>query len=156
MNPKSKRITAVALSALLLTGAGVAMAGERYGHRHGCERDGARGPAAALSQLDGLTSDQQEQLKAIRADVKEAMRDLRDDMRDTRSELRSAMKDDADIDAIRALAQKQGEQKAELIVLRAETRKKISEVLTDDQRQQLTQLMDQRRGHGRHHDERDL
>ncbi|MEJ2467405.1 MAG: Spy/CpxP family protein refolding chaperone [Candidatus Thiodiazotropha sp.] len=144
-----KRLAVIGLSALLFTSAGTALAFGGSHERHGCDNrksDRWHSPMRAISQLDGLTDEQRNQLKQIRRDARDAMRDVRDEMRDNRSDLRDARVDNADLETIRSLAKKQGDQVARMIVLRAEIRDKISNLLTEAQRQQLAELLTQRWG----------
>ena len=150
MNPTYRQLTALGLAALLIIGTGSVLAfGGPKGH-HACERDAWRGPLQDLTRLDSLTADQKGQLREIRQSAREALRDLRDEMRDNRKELHEAMTDSADLEAIRALAGKQGEQVARMIVLRAEIREKIAHVLSEDQREQLRDLRGSGKGFGDH------
>jgi Spy/CpxP family protein refolding chaperone len=147
-----KHLTVIGLSALLFTSAGTALAFGGSHEHHACDhgRVGSMHssmiPMRAISRLDGLTNEQRNQLKQIRRDARDAMREVRDEMRDNRSDLRDARVDNADLETIRALAKKQGDQVARMIVLRAEVRDKISNLLTEAQRQQLTELRTQRWG----------
>ena len=138
MKPMNKKIPALALSALLATAAGGAFAfGGHHDRQGGCDRSGMRTPMAALSRLDGLTEEQKTSLTQIRRETRNAMRDLRNEMQGNRDALKDAMADNASIDTIRVLAEKQGATTAKMIVLRAETREKIRNLLTDEQRIQL-------------------
>jgi Spy/CpxP family protein refolding chaperone len=143
MKPMKKRLAILGLTSLLIVSAGGAMAFGGHHDRHDCDRgkgDNWRSPAMAISQLDGLSDEQRDQLKQIRRDARDSMRELRDAMRDNRTELRDAMIDQADLESVRALAKKQGDQVARMIVLRAEMRDRISGVLTEAQRQQLADM----------------
>ncbi|MEW8394935.1 MAG: Spy/CpxP family protein refolding chaperone [Candidatus Thiodiazotropha sp.] len=140
MKPTYRKIAIVTLSTLLFTSAGAAVAfGGHKGHG-GCDRDGRGGPLAALSQLEDLTAEQKEALKAIRNATRDAMRDLRDAMQDNRTELHDALVHGAKLETIRGLAEKQGGQVARMIMLRAEVRNRIADVLTEEQRQQLQDM----------------
>jgi Spy/CpxP family protein refolding chaperone len=140
MKPTYRRIAIISLSTLLFTSAGATLAfGGPKGHG-GCERGGKAGPMAALTQLDDLTTEQKDVLKDIRSATRDAMRDLRDNMQDNRTDLHDAMADNADMTTIRSLAEKQGDQVARMIILRAEVRNKINSVLTEEQRQQLQEM----------------
>jgi Spy/CpxP family protein refolding chaperone len=148
MKPTYRTIAIISLSTLLFTGAGAALAfGGPKGYG-GCERGGQHGPMAALTQIENLTTEQKEAIKAIRKTTRDAMRDLRDDMHDNRRDLRDAVEDDADMATIRNLAKNQGDQIARMIVLRAEVRNKINSVLTEEQRQQLQDMRGPGRGFG--------
>ena len=150
MKALNKRVAIIGLSALLITSAGSALAfGGPKGHHGGCNRGHAGSPMAAIAQLDDLSSEQKTQLKEIRSAAKEAMRDLRDEMQDNRSDLREAMQENADQETIRGLALKQGDQVTRMIMLRAEIRGKINEVLTAEQREGLADMRDWGKGFGR-------
>ena len=148
MKTNTKRLATAGLIALLAAGAGTTMAFGMHKGQQGCDRGGRTAPVAALKQLDNVSSDQQTALNAIRKDSRAAMQGMRDAMRSTRSELRQAMQDGADLDTIRDLAERQGDQKTAMIMLRAETRQKVSAVLTDAQRQQLAELRSERQRFG--------
>jgi len=149
MKPIQKRLAVISLSALLVTGAGAALAfGGHHDRFGGCDRDGERTPMAQLQRLDDITPEQRDQLQEIRKQARDEFRKLRDAMRDNHSDLRDAMADDSDLETIRGLAQKQGEQVMRMIVLRAEIRQKINGVLTDAQRQQLSELRLPGEGYG--------
>ncbi|MEE9358021.1 Spy/CpxP family protein refolding chaperone [Candidatus Vondammii sp. HM_W22] len=66
-------------------------------------------------------------------DLGNKMQDVRDDLRDSRTERES-------LDTIRALAEKQGDLVTRMIILRAETRDKTTNILTDAQQKHLTAL----------------
>lgn len=155
MKTMQKRISAIALSALLATAAGGAMAfGGSHEHHRNCDRSDMRAPMSRnpLAGLEGLSDEQKTQLKQIRRETRDAMNDIRDEMRDVKNALRDAMADNAELDNIQALAKKQGEQLAKMIVLRAETRDKMKSVLTDEQRAQFDAMRPSGDGFGKHHD----
>ncbi|MEJ2455977.1 MAG: Spy/CpxP family protein refolding chaperone [Candidatus Thiodiazotropha sp.] len=140
MKPMNKRLAVLGLTTLLISGAGTALAFGGHKDHHGCDHDGRQTPMAALSRLDGLTDEQKTQLRQIRQEARDTFRELRDQMRDNRSDLRDAMMDKSDLETIRTLAKKQGDQVARMIVLRAEIRDKVNGVLTEEQRQQLADM----------------
>ncbi|MCB1773051.1 MAG: Spy/CpxP family protein refolding chaperone [Gammaproteobacteria bacterium] len=140
MKTINRRIVALGLATALVTGTGATLAFAGHKGQHGCDRSGRGGPMAALEQLDGLTTEQKTQLEQIRNQTRDAMRDLREAMRDGRDDLRTAMVDGADIETITELAEKQGAQKTRMIVLRAQTRNQINDVLTGEQQQQLAEM----------------
>lgn len=149
MKSINKRVAIIGLSALLITSAGTALAfGGPKGHHGGCDRGKGGSPMEAISQLEDLTSEQKDQLKEIRSSAKDAMRDLRDDMQDNRRDLRDAMEKNADLETVRKLAQKQGDQVARMIMLRAEIRDKVDEILTEEQREQLADMRGMDKGFG--------
>jgi Spy/CpxP family protein refolding chaperone len=142
MKPMNRRIAVISLSALLISSAGAALAfGGPKDHHGGCDRNGGHDtPMSAISQLEDLSAEQRDQLLEIRKSARKAMRDLRDEMHDNRVALHDAMADNADLETIRKLADKQGEQVARMIVWRAEIRNKVSGVLTEEQRIQLDSM----------------
>lgn len=149
MKSTNKRIAIIGLSVLLIASAGTALAfGGPKGHHGGCDRGQGGSPMAAISQLENLTSEQKDQLKEIRSSAKDAMRDLKDEMRDNRRDLRDAMQENSDLETLRTLAEKQGDQVARMIMLRAEIRDKVSEVLTQAQREQLADMRGMGKGFG--------
>ena len=154
MKPMNKRIVAFGLATVLLAGAGGTLAYAGHKGQHGCDRGGRSGPMAALEQLDGLTADQKTLLEQIQTQTRDTMRDMRQAMRNGRDDLRAAMEDGADIETIRELAERQGAQKAEMIVLRAQTRNRIDEVLTEQQQQQLAEMRASRWHTHRHYGDR--
>ena len=107
---------------------------------------------APLGRLDSLSDEQKTQLTQIRRDTRDAMRELRNEMRSNKDSLRDSMADNATIENIRTLANKQGEMVAKMIVLRAETKEKIRSVLTDEQRVQLDAMPRRGDGFGRPRD----
>lgn len=138
MKHRHKKLTAIALSGLLLTAAGGALAfGGHHQWDEGCHQSGMNSPMSAFNRLSDLSDEQKTQLQKIRQESRTAFRDLRDQIRDTKDDLRDSVNGTNDMESIRQLAQKQGEQMAQMIVLRAETRNKINGVLTETQRQQL-------------------
>lgn len=141
MKQISKPIAVMTLSALLLSSAGAALAfGGSKGHHGNCDRDNRQAPMAALTRIDNLSEEQKDELKQIRKEARNAMRELRDQTQDNRTDLHDAMNDNADLKTIRRLAEEQGDQVAQKIVLRAQMRDKINAVLTEKQRQQLDNL----------------
>jgi Spy/CpxP family protein refolding chaperone len=149
MKQRNRNIAIFALSTLLITSTGAALAFGGPKGQGGCDR-GAKGEPmiTALMQIDNLTEDQKGAIKDIRNTTRDAMRDLRDEMHDNRTELRDAMEDEADMQTIRGLAKKQGEQVTRMIVLRAEVRNKVNTVLSEEQRQQLQNMRWSDRGFG--------
>jgi Spy/CpxP family protein refolding chaperone len=138
MKTTHKRLTAITLTALLLVTAGGAMAFGGSHERHGgCDRDEGIGPMERIYRLNDLSSEQKSQLREIRGETHTALREIRNAMQDTGDALRDAMFDNKDLETVRGLAQKQGEQVAKMIVLRAEVRQKVRSILTEEQQQQL-------------------
>lgn len=150
MNNMHKKLTAIALTGLLVSAAGGAFAfGGHHQREAGCHQREMISPMGALDRLNDLTDEQKTQLQTIRQETRTTMRDLRKQMRDTKDELRESMVAESDLENIRQLAQTQGEQMAKMIVMRAETRHKINGVLSETQRQQLQNLGQPNDGFGR-------
>lgn len=153
MKSISKRFLAYGLATAVLTGVGSTLVYAGDKEHDGCRHGERFGPAAAVRKLDNLTPDQQAQLQQIRDEARDASSALREAMFESRAELRTAMTENADLDTIRSLAAKQGEQKTEMFVLRAATRDRINGVLTEEQRQQLAELRTfHKHDDHRHHD----
>ena len=142
MKSTNRRIAVIGLTALLFTSAGAAFAffdGPGKGHR-GCDHPNRQSPLALLAQLDNLTQAQKDQLKQIGRSARDTLRNLRDEMIDIRMNLHDAIDDRADQATIRQLAEKQGGQLTQMILLRVEVRDKIIGVLTEAQQKQLFTL----------------
>ena len=143
MKLTQKKMIAIALSSLLVTAAGGAIA---YGGSHDYRGDRDHCDMSApmtrdpFARLENLSDEQKDQLKLIRRESRDAMNQVRDEMRDVKSALRDAMEDQTDMEKIRSLAKQQGDQVAKLIVLRAETRGKIRNILTEEQQAQFDTL----------------
>lgn len=158
MSTTKKKIAIVGLSALLMASAGATLAGHRGhggcdqggmgGHKSSMRGAGMTGPMRILSKLDDLTDEQRKSIKDIHKSTRQSMFELMGAMQDNRMELREARRKGADIDTIRALAKKQGDQVERMIVLRAETRAKVDAVLTEEQRKQLKSKRRSGRGSG--------
>ena len=128
----------------------------------GCKRAGdyvakgkhhyGKGPdMERLAKRLDMTEEQRAQMKMIRNKYREMKVDLRDRMRQNRSELRELSRQaDFDEAAIRRLAEKQGDLKAEMIVLQARQRADLGTILTEEQRARLQQM--RMRKHHRHPD----
>lgn len=142
MTMQKKSIIALVAGSLLLGSAG-AMA---YGGHGGCDHNGYKkgDPERVLQKLDNVTDAQREQVKTLFEEQRESMKGLREAMRENRKAVREAINKGASADDIRALANKQGESVAAMIVARAEMRQKMASVLTEDQMKQLQELRDKR------------
>lgn len=144
MKRSNKRIALILAGTLMLGGTGAALAFGGYGGHGGCDRSGT--PMRALGGLENLSDEQRDQLKEIFREQRDTMRDKMDAMRDNRRDLRDAMQDGADKEKLRELAQKQGEQVTEMILLRAQMRDKVNAVLTEEQRDELKNMPMKRYG----------
>lgn len=142
MKHSNKRIALILAGTLLLGGAGTALA---YGGFHGkgdCDHHGS--PMRALSQIDNLTDEQRTQIKALYKEQRNAMMDQKDAMRESRQALRDAMDKGASKEELQALANKQGDQVAAMIMGRAQMRDKLNAILTEEQRAQLQKMQQER------------
>lgn len=123
----------------------------RAGHHmmHG-KQDGRRGPnLERLADRLDMTEQQRADTKAILDDSRQQMVKLRDQMRENRGKLRDlAGTTDFNEAAVRSIADKQGDLKAETIVLRARQRHAMQAVLTDEQRVQLDEMRKHRKHRG--------
>lgn len=108
---------------------------------HG-KQEGRRGPnLERLADRLDMTEQQRADTKAILDDSRQQMVKLRDQMRENRGQLRDlAGQADFDEAAVRSIADKQGDLKAETMLLRARQRHEMRVVLTDEQRVQLDQM----------------
>lgn len=140
MKRSTKRLTILLLTGALFAGAGTALA---YGGSHAMGDCGRGGAAAmrAVYHLDNLTSEQKTRLDALRTAQRTAMRAQMDNMRDTREKLRTAM-DSNDQAAIAQLAKQTGDQVAAMIIARAQARQQLDSILTEEQRQEFRQGME--------------
>ncbi len=141
MTMQKKSIVALLAGSLLLGSAGV-MA---YGG-HGCDRKGFEDskPTRVLEKLDNVTDEQREQVQKLFEEQRESMKGQREAMRENRKAVREAINKGASTEEIGALANKQGEYVAAMIVAKAEMRRKMGNVLTEEQMLQLQELRDKR------------
>ncbi len=137
-------------------GAGVAYAfptGGPHGCRggHAMSFEGHRGYGDSdrmiermASSLD-LSKEQRDAMYAIADKARPQTRELRDRLIETRKQLRALMAQGTPKESeVRKLADAQGKDIADMIVLRTKVRMEINGVLTDAQRQQLEQWRGQR------------
>lgn len=149
MKAQKKRLIAIVAGSLLLGSTGLAMA---YGGGHGFDRDRCNhgSPTRMLERLDGVTDEQRDQLRKMSDDQREVMRERRDAMRDSRRAVRDAINKGAGTEEIRALAAKQGEQVAAMIMAKAEMRQKMATILSEEQMKEMQEYRSERmekRGH---------
>ena len=118
-----------------------------YSHRnkHGDKR-GMRGGIDRLVQQLDLTSEQSEQIEAIREQSETENQALFEQLQANRQEMQSLLASDADIEQLRANHQNGQNLRQELDTKRFETMLEIREVLTPEQRTQMAQMQEQRRG----------
>jgi Spy/CpxP family protein refolding chaperone len=138
------------IKTLILTGA-LAAAGSAlaFGGHHGfggkeCHR-GGHGMKGAM-QLESITDEQRQQFKALRSERRGAMQTLRGQMRENRKALRDAARESAPQATVAALAEKQGDLVEQMIIERMDMRRKMDEILTEEQRQELAQKRKERHG----------
>ena len=122
---------------------GACFHGKHMGMGHG-GFDSERRLERMTQKLD-LSAEQQDQIKAI-FDANQAERQaLRENMQQNREALRNLMTTDSPNEAdIRALAETQGQFKANMIVMKAKTRQAIAAVLTDEQKAKMQAMRDKR------------
>lgn len=95
-----------------------------------------------------LSDDQRTQIEGIMAASKQQITDHREKLRENRKQLKSLMRQSPlDEAALRQVADSQGNLKADMIVLRAQQRVKINDILTNEQRAKLADMVGKKRGH---------
>ena len=143
MKAQKKRLIAIVAGSLLLGSTGLAMA---YGGGHGFDRGACDHgkPTRMLERLDNLTDEQRDQLRKVSDEQREVMRERRDAMRDSRRAVRDAINKGAGSEEIRALAAKQGEQVAAMIVAKAEMRQKMASILSEEQMKEMQEYRSER------------
>lgn len=141
MTMQKKSLIALIAGTLMLGSAGaMAYEGHGYGHK-GCGHDM---PMHALQKLDNVTDAQREQLRKLFDEQRESMRGQRDAMRQNHKAVREAINSGASTEELRALANKQGEYVAAMIMAKAEMRRKMATVLTKEQMKQLQEYRSER------------
>lgn len=110
----------------------------REHHKHGKEPKIER----LMDELD-LTSEQSQQIEAIKEEEKTQTEALREQMDDEKSTMRSLLSSDANSDQLRQQHQKIQALDQQIKDNRFETMLQMRDVLTPDQRAQLSELMDQ-------------
>ena len=157
-----KRITATILaSSLALSGLTLANASddrqeryERSGHYEKSEHKGkycnkhgkksGKRMEKMIKHLD-LNDDQAKQVRNIRDSYKVKMSALRNKMKENRKQLREEMHSESiDQNKVKELAQVTGDLKADKIILRAEMRAEINNVLTSEQREKFNKMKEHR------------
>jgi Spy/CpxP family protein refolding chaperone len=93
-----------------------------------------------------VTDEQRAQLRTLFTEQRDAMSEKRDAMRENRKALREAIAKGATTEEIRPLADKQGEQIAEMIMAKAEMRQKMATILTEEQMKELQDSRSERMG----------
>lgn len=98
-----------------------------------------------LQELN-LTPEQSERIRAIHQESKEGSQGLREQMKAAKEQMRNLMNSGASSDQLRQQHDQIQSLHQQLSDRRFETMLKINEVLTPEQRSQLAQLKEQRRG----------
>jgi len=120
----------------------------KYCDKHG-KKSGYR-MEKMIKHLD-LSDEQATQMRNIRKSFQPKMEALRDKMKDKRKQLREEMyADNIDQSKVKELAKTMGDLKANKIILRAEMRSKIHNVLTKAQREELKKWKERRGYKGKH------
>ena len=102
-----------------------------------------------LARRLNMTDEQRADIEAILGNSRDQMAGLRDEMRANRAQIRDLTRlSGFDEDAIRGAADKQGDLKAEMIVLRARQRAEMRALLTDEQRAQLDDMREGKHSRG--------
>jgi protein CpxP len=122
----------------------------------GCDGDKRGGMGGKhfekMAQALSLTAEQKAQIEAVRAGENEKIAPLRQQMRETREELRQISQavpfDEA---AVGALATRQAETQAQLLVAQARLHSQITAILTPEQRELRDTLRQQKKGEHRRH-----
>ncbi|AUC60252.1 hypothetical protein AA637_03360 [Cyanobacterium sp. HL-69] len=118
--------------------------------REGGKRWGANKPGQSrLIEELNLTSEQQQQMVEIKNKYEPQMTNLREEIRTERQALRIMMNNNQSADAIRAKNQTISNLTQQMRELGFETMLEMREVLTPQQREQLSQIMNERRSSNR-------
>lgn len=131
----NKRTKTILIGSALLATVGSAYA---FGGPGNCNRQA--GPMQAVLQLNNLTTEQRDQLYNLRNTQRASMRAQKDAMSDNRDALRAAMRNGADAETIKKLAEARGAAVTAMIIHRAEMKKKVDAILTEEQRKQLANM----------------
>lgn len=142
MTMQKKSLIALVAGSLLLGSAGAMAYGGHGFYGKSCDRDK---PMHALEKLDNVTDVQRDQLRKLFDEQRESKKAQREAMRANRKALHEAINKGAGTEEIQALANKQGEYVAAMIMAKAEMRQKMATVLTEEQMKQLQQYRDERR-----------
>jgi Spy/CpxP family protein refolding chaperone len=100
-----------------------------------------------LAERLQLTPDQRQAMRAIKDKYQPALRNLRQQLRDNHTALAKLNAADAKLPESAAA---QGKTMVDMIVLRKQMRSEMDKVLTEAQRQQLSNMMDRRGRYHRH------
>ncbi len=143
-------LTVSALSVLLMAGTGGAIACDMGKHMGmGGHHEGPMGGMGEehflerIYDLQDLSPDQRKQLNALRDKVRARM----DEARLDRRALHDAMRDKASPEQLKPLAEKQGQDLTAMILLHAETRAALAQILTKEQQATLAKNWHGKQGH---------
>lgn len=105
-----------------------------------------------LARCLDVTDEQRAEFEAVMSKSRKQMAELRDEMRANRTQLRDLTRQaEFDEAAVRGMADRQGDLKAEMIVLRARQRSEIKALLTDEQIAQLDEMREGKHFRGHRH-----
>ncbi|MEN8233269.1 MAG: Spy/CpxP family protein refolding chaperone [Thermodesulfobacteriota bacterium] len=105
-----------------------------------------------VTELLGLSDEQQEKIKAIREEERSANQALRENMREYQEQMRQ-LTDEATFDenAIRTIAEKKAEIQVEMAVSRARMRSQIHEIMSPEQQELAKEFRSERQNkQGKH------
>ena len=122
----------------------------RSGHHCARSGDAMQGPGwGRLADRLHLTKEQRQSMNTIEDKYRPALRDLRQSLSDKRTALKTMDATDAKLPE---LAAAQGKAISDMIVMRKQMRSEMDKVLTDEQRQTLGKMLEQRRLHRQRHE----
>lgn len=107
---------------------------------------GRGGKGGQLFEQLNLTDEQKAEIQQIRQEARQNWEGKREEMRTARQKMRDLYASDASADQLRAQREENLSLRQEFGEQRFETKLKVREVLTLEQRQQLVELKGQRRG----------
>lgn len=144
---KGKHLIIATAAAVVLGGAGLVLAGgPGGGHGHGPGMHGRRGPgmmlgrmARVLHRLD-LSAEQREKVHAMLDAVKPQFQAHAEALRTSRQQLRDLSPAKFDEAAVRAIADSQAKEMADMIVLSQKVRAQVYAVLTPAQQSKLAEM----------------
>jgi Spy/CpxP family protein refolding chaperone len=122
--------------------------GKGYGKGHGIKHGGRGFNIERMAEHLELTTEQRSKIEAIVEETRPRVKAIREQMRDNRKQLREVSAADTyDKDAVRKLADAQGDLKADMIMLRSEQKSRIRSVLTEEQRNKMQAMRDKHQRH---------
>ncbi len=154
MRSRRPFFTAVTLGILLATGTGdsaVACSmhdGMHDGMQGGMHQEGRMGAGflERVYELKDLTQEQRKKVDALRDKIRAQM----DEGRLNRRALQDALRDKVPLEQLKPLAEKQGQNLAAMIVLHAETRAALEQILTKAQQEEIAEGGHEGHRHGHH------